>query len=312
MRIPALLLGLSAGVAHAADCAQPFSTENLLTALNDAENSAVSGDASGALAAAKRLEQGLACLQDRMMPSLVVRTYRSMAAGFVVGGNEERGGAWFRTAIELDPQFEFGIEEYPADHPVPRLYRAIRDTGSIGEPVTAPRGFVEGKYYLDGKSISAPAATADRPHLLQQDAGGIRSWLVEGAAFPDAVLQPEQVAAATPTKTKAPKAEKPKKGVPTPSPTGTYVRQRPPEKTPLIIGGATIVLGAGAMYGGAILSRQKFDGIEDSEDDLRRAQLTTNRLYLGSIALLAVGVGTTTWGIILDGGTPMPHVQIRF
>jgi hypothetical protein len=313
VRIPALTAGLVAlcGTAHAADCAQPFSTEDLLSSLNRIENAAQGGDASGALAAANQLQSGLGCMTERLMPTLVVRTLRSLGAGFVVGGDEARGAAWFRTAIELDPQFEFGVEEFPSDHPVSRMYRGMRETLPPADPIVAPRAFLDGKYYLDGRTLREPAATDGRPHLLQQDRGGVSSWVIEGAAFPDSVLV-APVAVAAPGKVKEPKAKEPKDKAPAPSASGAYVRVRPPEKTPLIIGGAAIVLGAGAMYGGAILSRQKFDGVSDSEADLRRAQLTTNRLYLGSIALLAVGVGTTTWGVILDGGTPMPHVRVRF
>ena len=67
------------------------------------------------------------------------------------------------------------------------------------------------------------------------------------------------------------------------------------------------------MYGLAIVQRQKFDDVKDSEEDLRKAQLATNRLYLGSLGVLAVGAGTLTWGIVLDGsGSPLPAIRGRF
>jgi hypothetical protein len=37
------------------------------------------------------------------------------------------------------------------------------------------------------------------------------------------------------------------------------------------------------------------------------------RLFtLASLSVAALGAGTFTWGVILDGGTPMPAVQLRF
>lgn len=328
MRLAALAVAslLTPVAALADECAAPFTVDDLLSELNRVEFAAQDGDASVAGSAARDLEKGLGCLDARLVPALVGRTYRSMAAGFIVGGDQARGEAWMLTAVEVDPQFSFGLEEFAADHPVSQALRRLQQTAGDPEPVAVGRSFVEGRVFLNGRQIREPAATLGRPHLLQLDTDSVRSWVIEGATFPEAILVSDTPAAAKgadakPKKEKAAKAPKAakersaKSAGPTPAPAdGSFqgVRQRPPEKTPLIIGGAAVVLGAGAMYTGAILSRRKFDSIGDSESDLRRAQLATNRLFLGSIAVFAIGAGTTTWGIILDGGTAMPHVHVRF
>ena len=38
----------------------------------------------------------------------------------------------------------------------------------------------------------------------------------------------------------------------------------------------------------------------------------TNRLVVASGAALAIGAGTMTWGIILEGTTPIPGIHIRW
>lgn len=325
MRIPALLIALIApsGLAHAADCAEIYTIDALLSDLSAVEIAAQEGQADGSLTSARNLQAGLACMDERLVPALVGRTYRSIGAGMIVGGDTERGQQWFATAVEVDPQFSFGVQEFADGHPVQAAYRKAKDDVDSAQSVKAGAPFAEGKFYLDGRSLSEPEATLGRPHLFQRNQDGVTSWIIEGAAFPDSVLAAESAVASASadegkskskdkSKDKSKRKDKAKDAAPAKSTEGLYVRERPPEKTPLIIGGATIIVGAGAMYGAAVLSRRKFDGIGDSESDLRRAQLTTNRLYMGSIALLAVGVGTTTWGVILDGHTAMPHMSVRF
>ncbi|TVQ88235.1 MAG: hypothetical protein EA397_17270 [Deltaproteobacteria bacterium] len=313
MRTSALLIGLvfSASVSHASDCEAPYTIDDLLGDLNTAEFAAQDGDNDTAVQAARRLQDGLGCLQERLMPAIVGRTYRTIGAGLIVGGDEDRGSEWFRTAIEVDPLFDFGIEEFPDDHPVRIVFNKIKQEPQGADPESVSRPFREGKHFLDGRNLSSPQAQPGRPHLFQRDHEGVKSWLIEGAAFPEEALVDEAAALAA---AKKEEKKKDKKKAPTSRDDGALAvgRTRPPEKIPLIIGGAVVTLGSAAMFGGAILTRQRFEDIKDSEDDLRSARVMTNRLHMGSIALFAVGAGTTTWGVIIDNGTPMPHISVKF
>lgn len=317
MRIAALLVGLTSWttVSYASNCATAYTVDDRLTDLNTAEFAAQGGEGPAALTAAKKLQAGIGCLDERLMPAISGRTYRTIGAGLIVGGDESRGRDWLRTALEVDPLFDYGVEEYADDHVVRRIYSQVRQEPAVGDPDTAGSAFGEGKFFLDGRTIREPAAMPGRPHLLQRDLDGVTSWVIEGANFPDeALFDAGKAVAAADGGKKAKKDKKKKGGAPAAREDGAIAmgRDNVPEKIPLVIGGAVVSLGAGAMYGGAILTRQRFEDIKDSEDDLRRARLNTNRLHMGSIALLAVGVGTTTWGIIIDNGTPMPHFSMRF
>jgi hypothetical protein len=89
-------------------------------------------------------------------------------------------------------------------------------------------------------------------------------------------------------------------------------RQRPWEKTPLMIGGGAIMAGAGGIYFASMQSRKAFDN-GTSLDEIEKLQTQTNQLVLASAAVLAVGSGTLTWGVILGGsGAPLPALNFRF
>jgi hypothetical protein len=337
--------------ASAAECSAAYTTDQLLEDLAAVEEAAQTNNQGTSLKTATKLEAGLACLQEKLVPMLVGRTYRSIAAGYMVGGNETKARAWFRTAVEVDSAFEYGVTEYGPDHPVRRVYEEIRN-GPAGAPVPMEGGrtlAVGSKYSLDGRLLRGPEATPGRPHLLQKEAAPVKSWVIDGNSFPAEVLAPVAAPAADagkpakpPKGDKAADATKPEpaggskpaakpepaggtkpdsskpasttaaKPPPKPPTAGTVIRQRPPEKTPLIILGGAVIAGAGGMYGAAIATRGQYEAITDDEDELRKKKDLTNRLYLGSIGVLAVGAGTLTWGIIVDGGTPLPAVRVRF
>lgn len=373
------LLGLTlANGAFAADCAAPYTSDQLLTDLPTVEDFLRNGDDKPAAKAAAELEQHLACLSEVLPPMIIGRTYRAVAGGLYVGGNLERAQDWFFTALVVDPTFDYGTEDLAPNHPVILVYQDARRVGSDDPaPVEGGKTFVPGNHYLDGRKISKPAAEPGQPHLYQWEQGGsVKTWIIEGNAFPADALAAPVVAAATtddakkakapkekaakppketpppkekeavakapkekapepepaepvaaadpaPEKTaKAPKEEKaPKEKAPAPAKTKTTAstsggvtvvqRQRPPEKTPLMIGGAAVMVGGGVMYYLSGRSEEQFwNSNDEAEIDALRAR--TNRLVVMSGAVFAVGLGTTTWGVILDGGTPIPTVNVRF
>jgi hypothetical protein len=186
--------------------------------------------------------------------------------------------------------------------------------------------FAPGRWYLDGSVLGSPRATPGRPHLLQRQAdGAVSGWLVQGTSFPpEAVVS--TVAANPTTPTARPPRERPDRPArepeattPRPTPTtpgrtptgGTAIRLRPWEKTPLMVGGGVAIAGAGALYYLSSVSRGNFDD-SATEADMKKHAAATNRFVIASAAVFAVGAGTLTWGVVLDGGGAVPVVGLRF
>lgn len=339
-RSAAIALGglLWAGPAQAGDCPTPYTTDRLLGDLVNIEQFLRNGDDVAAGQASKGMEAGLGCLNEVLPPMIAGRAYRAVAAGLVVSGETERGEAWFRTAAEIEQSFDYGLEDLPEDHPVRDAYAAARQQASGEQVPVEGKAFAEGSHYLDGRKIDAPRARLDRPHVFQLDGDGVRSWVIEGNAFPGERLvdvAPVAVVAAKEAKVKEPKPPKEKKlkepkppkekpeavakvkaskvRTPTSGVDGTVVlqRQRPWEKTPLMIGGGVIMVAGGGLYALALGQRNSFEAATTKTDVEKHAQ-QANQLVIASAAVIAAGTGTLTWGIILDGGTPLPTFRVRF
>jgi hypothetical protein len=349
-----LLLCLAASLvtpvaAQAADCAEPYTLNVLLADMVAAEGFLRAGDTEPAKTVAVKMESGLACLDAKLPRPMVARTFRVIGAG-LVGAGEDRGKGWFAAAADVEPGFDYGVEELPADSPIRFAYLDAKGVSAEEEGPTG-KTFADGDYTLDGKGIDEPKAKAGRPHLLQQEAGGVSSWVIQGADFPAEVLadaavavpvaaapepkakkvkepkakkvkepkpDKEQVAKAPkepkPEKEKVAKAPKPaKKPKETVSSDGSVQvgRKRPWEKTPLMIGGGVLMAAGGGIYMLAGQKRGEFDA-SNSLAEVDDLQGQINRLVILSAAVTAVGAGTLTWGVILDGGAPMPAVQLRF
>lgn len=334
-----------APAARAADCAAPYAVDQLLGDLGTIDAALRDGDDATAGKAAIVLEQGLGCLNEVLPRMIVGRTYRAVGAGLVSAGKAERGEDWLRTAAEIEQSFDFGIEDLPESHPVRAVYAQAKNSSSGEELAVVGKAFAEGVSYLDGKKVTEPKARGDRLHLYQYEREGlVRSWVIDGNAFPGEVLVAGAVAVAEvpddagkpgkppkePKAAKEPKAPKdaPPKDEkvagsdagkpPKPAPVavtsdGKMVvqRERPAEKIPLLIGGGAVMLGAGGVYYASFVKRKQFDE-SNSLSEIQDLQPQVNRLFIASLAVLGVGAGTFTWGVIVDGGTPLPAVQVRF
>lgn len=388
MRLPALtsaLVALQVGVAQAApvssrDCAGPFSLDALLGHLVAVEEALRNEDPAAAHANAVAIESGLPCLAEVLPPLIAGRAYRAVGAGWSVADAPDaidRASGWFLTAAELEPTFDYGLQDLPADHPVREIYRSARASADVAEVVVEGRGFASAApHFLDGRRLEAPRARPDRPHLLQRDDGGVTTWLVQGADFPEPVLSrraaersreaaPREADAraaeaearaaakaqaraekqearalaaaereaekqraraareaaleearseALAAKAQAPSEPGPATPAASPLPSdGVLVlrRQRPPEKTPLLVGGGVLAVIGGGLYALALDARSDFDAATH-QDDVHRHARQANRLVLASAAAIAVGAGTFTWGVVLDGGSPLPAVRFRF
>lgn len=322
MRAPILILAGLLGLPSVAlaECPAPYTSDNVLADLGNIEDFLRSGDNGAASTGAERLQQGLGCLNEVLPGMITGRVYRAIGAGLVAGGNDIGGFDWFLTAVEIDPTFTYGIEDLNADHPARLSYEDAKREIQ-GEPVVVEgKTFGPGIHYLDGRKLSEPAARLGRPHLFQIDNDGVESWLIESNDFPAEAFAAAAVVDAgngkAPKGKKPKKEKKPKKGKEDKTDAvsdGVTVlgRERPWEKTPLMIGGGLIIGGAGALY---FMSAQKHgEFLEAStKEEVDQLQAATNQLFIASGAALAVGAGTLTWGIILHDGAPMPSVGFRF
>ena len=218
--------------------------------------------------------------------------------------------------------------DLPEDHPILLIYSDEQRAGVDAPVQVAGKVFVTGVHYIDGKKSPLPITAPGMPHIYQETTadGATKTWLIEGAKFPDEVLTSaggSSVAAADPADGKDPKPAKPgKPEKPGKEPTSasrvglapvtTIERKRPGEKTPLMIGGAVIMAGAGGVYFMAAQARSAFDDATTGPE-VTRLKGKTDSLVVASGIVLAVGTGALTWGVIVDAeGTPMPAVHFRF
>jgi len=101
-----------------------------------------------------------------------------------LSGREQDARAWYRTALELDPSFEWDINDLPIDNPIRRVFDEERGGAVVeavrikGQVLQAP----EGAYLLlDGRKMRRAEATESRPHLIQVILNGdvSASYLIE-------------------------------------------------------------------------------------------------------------------------------------
>jgi hypothetical protein len=299
--------------AHA-ECAQPYPGDQLVNDLQVMQASLRTLDEATFATAGKRLDAGIACLTSAAPSPVFASAYRYIGAWhFLVGNDVDGARRWFRTALEIDPTYEWDATELDLAHPMREVFEQERQhavvdpTPIAGKVISQPAG---SKITIDGRPFEVAAVTLDRPHVVQQignDRGVRGSWLVDGNQIPAQFLRDELAPAVeAPVAEPAVKAHH-KKGDPdlTQASEGLEVksaeRLRPPEKTPLIIGGVLGVLGAGGVYAASLAERSAFDRASTTEE-LDGARTMTNALVIASGGVLLVGAGIGYWGIILDGG----------
>ena len=311
-RLPPLL-GLVAALVPAvarADCPAPYPLSSLAADLGAMQTSLRSLDEAAFKAAGERVSAGLSCMAQPAPPAVYASTYRLLGAWHHLGGDAAEAARWFRTAVELDPAFDWDVQDFEVRHPIRILYGEQSDDPRNPVPVAGrslrvPPGT---RLLLDGRPLAEAAATPNRPHLVQQvgDDRAVRaSWLISGNAFPDLLL-------GAPTGGERPRVA-PREGTgvpPAPKATGARTteegivivqRARPPLKTPLLVAGGAGLAGAGALYATSLAARRRFDEAATT-GEVTAARARTNALVIASAGTAALGVGFGWWGILLDDG----------
>jgi hypothetical protein len=295
-------------------CDAPVASSVLVSDYTAVEVGLRDGDDATVTSTAARLEAEAPCL-DSVMPTaaLYAHVYRAIAAGKVLSGDAAGGAAWFGSSLSVEPMFAYGLEDLPADAKV-RVAYEDRVRAGIAQPASASGTFAPETVMLDGRKIKAPAATPDVPHLVQAVAadGTVTTWQIDGAAFPPELMVAEgPIADVKHEKTEKVDEHYGREGYTDADGVWHPPRKTPPEKYPLIIGGGLLAIGAGGLYAASASAHQDF---EDSAtiEEVTATRKRTNALFTASVATLAVGASTASWGVIVADGGVLPAVNVRW
>lgn len=287
----------------AAECQRTYTSQELVSDLSVMTSALRAGDEVQMTTTGGRMEAGLACIRTKVPAQVFANAYRFIGAGYFLRDEQPKARRWFRASLEISPTYEFDVGEVPLDHPMRAFFEATRASAGSdpvvleGKELALPSGST---LYLDGRKLTRPEATVDRPHLLQviaESDGSVRqAFLIDGNAIPAQYLRDAGDAVAA-----ADKGEKGDKGGHQPNYDLSVVkvqRVRPAAKTPLMISGGVIALAAGGIYGASFATRNQFDAASTTAD-LERTQRLTNTLVVASGATLLVGLGVEYAGIML-------------
>ncbi len=299
------VLGFSA--AAEAACPAPYTAEQLGSDLS-ALSSALRGQNPDAFeVAGKKLTTSLECVDAPLAPVVLASVYRYAGLYHHSLGDKEAAQGWFRTALELDSSYDWGVSEVGVEDPVRLVFDSQRtEADRLPEPIKngkildVPDGM---RVLSDGRVLREASLTPDRPHLIQLVAiSGNRIegvWLVNGAELPDRILQAPAVVEATTAPSSGGKID-----------VERIERTRPPMKTPVLIGGGLLMAGGAGLYAMSFGAHKEWEAAT-TVNDLNETRTITNALVLAAGASLTLGAGLTWAGIALDGG-PTLHWRGSF
>ncbi|MEM6926502.1 MAG: hypothetical protein AAF602_06210 [Myxococcota bacterium] len=298
-----LMVGLALSAPARAACPETVALDTVLARSLGVEEALQTGRNLDARDEARRLREALPCLVERLPdPETTARVARAVGSGYVASGEMALGKPWLRSAVDLGEH----TWPLPDDHPVVEVWRQVANEPRPAPVSTTEQAFVD-VAFLDGSPIDAPVARPDRPHLLQLGEGPVDTYVVFGAQFPSDVLgdgsggrRRDRTAK---TRTRIRTGDEPL----------VVDRVRPPEKTPLLVSGAAMVVVAGGLYGLAAQRRTRFDDptVATSLDELTGLRNQVNGLVIASAATFGLGVSGAVWGSLLDGGGTAT-LRVRF
>lgn len=313
----------------AAACVDPYTKDEVIRDLSISSDALRNLDEGTFRAAAQRIENGILCLPEAAPPQVYATAYRIIGAGHFLGGDEEEARRWFRTALELDPLFQWDIGELSSQHP---LRVAFEDARFVAQAVPEPvgEGLVlvppEGTWLaLDGREMLAPEATVDRPHVLMvvdRASSEVReAVLIESNEIPASYVMDERTyqrmvedRQKTARSGREP-AVRDRVTNKVEEQEGAYKvvemgRVRPALKTPLMLVGGAGVVGSGVLYALSFGARSNFDAAT-TKAEVYQYRDSTNTLVIASGATLVAGLGIGYTGVLLDG-TPGIGFRARF
>ncbi len=301
---------LTSPSAWAADCLQGYSGQQILQDIETLQLSLRALDEANFTIAAMRVDAGIPCLTTLLPPGVFSTAFRYVGVHYYFRNDEPAARRWFRSSLELNPTYEWDATDLELGHPIRTMFEEER-----GEATVEPSP-IEGKvlqevagasWFLDGRPLSEAAATAERYHVVQKvakDRSVRTTWLAYGNDLPPAMLADAAAAAPIVTEEELAAAAK---AAPVVTEDGKVVveRQRPREKTPLMIAGVVSVAGAGVAYTFALMTANKLDparqDFPSTTTGLEAVQSRANLLALTAGGALALGAGLEVWAVLLDG-----------
>jgi hypothetical protein len=318
-----LLLSLSVPLQARAECAVTYNPAQLtddMAALTEALRNL---DEVTFLRIGQQMEANLPCVGRKLPARVYASAYRYIGTQYYLNDDQTTANRWFLTALELDPTFEWDINDLAPVHPLRAAFDAQRELAAIeteaipGKRLLIPAGAA---LYLDGRQLTEAAVTPGRPHLFQvisETDGSLRqSFVIDGTAIPVSFLQEEVM--------DAPEADVPTTAVKRRDRNKVeegeiaygdirvaYVdRVRPPIKTPLMIAGGAGMVVSGGLYAASFAMYNRFEQ-STTTDDLLYYQSLTNTLVIASGITAAAGMGVGYAGVMM-GGKPGVFIGGRF
>ena len=288
------VLAAAPSAASAQECARTYTTSELSRDLGSMTTALRSKDESGYLNTGQRLANQIACVRKDLPSRVFASAYRHIGAYYYLKGDFDQSKRWFKTAIELEPSYEWDIAELALDHPLRRAFDAQRSSATEppvaipGKALAPPSGAT---LKLDGRALTAAEATLDRPHLLLvvgDDRQARQVLVIDGNQIPEQFLTDADGDAAADAA----------------DPEDAYAavkveRVRPPAKTPLMISGGALAIAGGAIYATSFATKAKFESAS-TRADLDKYRGLTNTLVVAAGATFAVGLGIEYVGIVIS------------
>lgn len=305
-------LGLLSWPATArADCPYVYTPQQITADIGTMTSALRSLDEETFRATGAQMEAMLPCSRKKFPIQVYANLYRYIGAYHYINSDFQAAGRWFRLSLELDPNFEWDVNDLGPGHPLRGHFDAQRSNAVIeaeaipGYVLNVPAG---SELILDGRPMSEPAATAGRPHLFQvvssADGSVRQSFLIDGNAIPEVFLKPEEVSLVTEpvNERQTRRGDRGSHDIGEEVIDGFHVRTvyrvRPPAKTPLMLAGGAGLLVGGGLYALSYKTHQDF-AAATTTDDLLHYQSLTNSLVVASGAMVAVGVGVGYAGVMM-------------
>jgi len=244
-----------------------------------------------------KLENQLPCIEQLLSPQLFAASYRYIGVGKQLADSPEDAQRWFRLALELDPNYSWGVSELSYEDEAYKLYEGEKIVGNTevvavdGKELSSPDGK---QIYLDGRLWTEASATVNRPHILfvvsPEDKFIVQRTIIEGNQFPEQYLKNGVV-------------DKKKKEEEEYDPFKVVVIKpvRHPAKSKLLISSAATLAVAGGIYGVTFGTNEQFYAATTTVDKMAIRQ-KNNNLVVTSIVIGTLGLGVGYTGVIIDSG----------
>jgi hypothetical protein len=318
-----LLLSLSVPRQARAECAVAYNPDQLTDDMSAMTEALRNLDESTFMRIGQQLEANLPCVGRKLPARVYASAYRYIGTQYYLNDDQTTANSWFLTALELDPTFEWDINDLAPGHPLRAAFEAQRELAAIDpEPIKGKRLLIPAgaALYLDGRELTEAETTPGRPHLFQvisENDGSLRqSFVIDGNAIPVAFLQEEVTAAAEAdepagSKRRRDRSEVEEGEIAYGDVRVAYVtRVRPPIKTPLMIAGGAGMVVSGGLYAASFAMYNRFEQ-STTTDDLLYYQSLTNTLVIASGVTAAAGMSVGYAGVMM-GGNPGVFIGGRF